>query len=119
MHKVRHFEWQKKFYQVFGTILKRERERKGWAIADLANEAHQQFHTVARIEEGKGFSFHNVVWMVRALGLSVDDVLREMAPLTSGYAVSASIANMNEKQMTKIANQRKPHGQEECAEDLI
>lgn len=71
-------EKQKEFYAAFGKVLTAERKRRRLTQSQLARKAGQQFITIQRIEEGKHFEFHNVVWMMNYLGLDFTAILIEI-----------------------------------------
>jgi len=114
-------EWQAQFYALVGKYLKGERERRGLEIADLARESNQQYHTIERIEDGKGFQFHNVVWIMNTLGVSIDKLIGDLAVLTTGRFVSASIEELNVKAIKHTGRKARGHEDQESstAEDLV
>lgn len=69
--------WKKKFYEEFGARIKTARERKNLTLADVARLSGEQYHTIDRIEFGKAFTAHQLIWMREILDLSIDEVLLE------------------------------------------
>jgi len=107
-------DWQEKFYKAVGEILSKERVRQGMTIHDLSKKTSQQYNTIDRIEKGKPFYFFHVVWITDYLGISVDELLLDLAPLTRADARRDIINRKND-----IKNKRGFHGVQKTFDDLI
>ena len=60
-----------------GEYLRVIRERHGLTQRELARASGVSFATISRIEGGKPAIFWNVVKIASALGISIDDLIRE------------------------------------------
>jgi len=70
-------EEQDLFYGSVGRALTRAREQKKLSTSQLANQAEEQYNTVMAIEKGGRFSFHQVLWMKKILGVNLNILLND------------------------------------------
>ena len=61
----------------FGRRIRRERERRGWSMRDLAGKSGLNATTVLRVEQGRDMALSSAVAVAAALELGMDWLLAE------------------------------------------
>ena len=68
---------QKQFYTEIGRRLTQEMKHRKITISQLARKSGQQFNTVEAVLRGHHFYFHQVIWIMDYLKVSIDNVVSE------------------------------------------
>lgn len=66
---------QESFYLMVGKSLTKERGRRNITIAQLAKRSGEQTKTIKGIESGRPCSLHHVVWLVKVLGIDINEII--------------------------------------------
>ncbi|AIM15122.1 MULTISPECIES: helix-turn-helix domain-containing protein [Neobacillus] len=68
---------------IFSERLKREREKRGWSQADLADKLHVSRQSVSKWETGKNYpSIEIIIELSDLFGITIDELLRSDKELT-------------------------------------
>jgi transcriptional regulator with XRE-family HTH domain len=63
------------FYKSFGSLVKRERVKRGHTYASLSKLVGEQNITIRRIEKGHRCSMHHLMWARDYLRINFDDII--------------------------------------------
>lgn len=94
-------EWQERFYGAIRDKIEEVMREKNLTVHALATKSGQQYTTIRRILEGRGFSFHHVVWLTDILEISMDEWLIDLHQLTRVEARVDAQIKKNQIQMRR------------------
>ena len=97
-------EHQDHFYEAVGRRLTNERQRRKLSITALAKRTGEQYNTIKGIEDGSRFYFHHAVWIFLSLGISIDQLVKDVQSVNFKRVAKELEVQANGKEESKAIN---------------